>query len=249
MTKLSSIDLYKQVTNEGVEYLPSDRQFFNTYPWKIIIKPKYPDAGFGGTAACYLSLRNEKDALKKLNEFSKRVKRTIKNIQQKEAIRESLNGFNEKIRWNSECQRTTLYIKTADDVAWFFERHKNDINSIFGPIGDKHEDELGELNKIVRDRLYYDRYRYKLIFECSSAFLKKCYPSIQKDLNDLDKKAFRWCSLDWAQSMKRYRPSFHFDHQNIILFLEDSNDYVYLKLFATDFIKSSHEVILYDELK
>jgi hypothetical protein len=79
-------------------------------------------------------------------------------------IRRTLNAHNIDYRKRDDTNYY-IYLKTSSDVSLMIELFAKNIVDVAGPYSEKHKDAmLTDLTLLVKDKLWYNQYRYKVSF-------------------------------------------------------------------------------------
>lgn len=262
MAKLTSDELRTQILAAGVQYLPAEQIFYKHYPYKVELSPKFKGlGGVSGKRGCQIDIADPIKGRQKLAEFNEMMDKIFCNVEYRAEIRnfvERLPRVEYKTRMGGE--NNLFYFRDADLVMLLVDRYRDVINSVTGPLNSEHQEVMDERNIVMRDKLYYDRYRYVLEFKFCEEFVPTAAAIIDY-LADLEEKSWRAHRLQTCvrffefhaaatstrltrnvQAPKPWSPD------KVQLYLVDGNDYVYIKLLAAEFVTSNHEVVLFDEL-
>lgn len=276
MVKLTSDELRERVIAAGMKYLPADQIFYKHYPYKVELSPKFKGlGGVSGKRGCQIDISDPVKARQKLAEFNEKMDRTLCNVEYRLEIKqfvERLPRAEFKTRMGGE--NNLFYFRDPELVMILVERYRDVINSVTGPINSEHQDVLDERNIVMREKLYYDRYRYVLEYKFCEEFVNTARQIIDY-LKDLDAKSWRAHRLETCvrffeihsakTTVARQHPSrigtpminsiLHgqftsrsWAPEKIQLYLADGNDYVYIKLLSAEHVVANHEVMLFDEL-
>jgi hypothetical protein len=279
MAKLSSSELREQVCSAGINYLPAEQMFYTSFPYKIELRPRHRGKGLGGVSgkrSCQIDIANPDKARAELIAFNDRIEKILSNIEYRQEIREFVARL-PKVEYKTRMggDNNLFYLRDPDLVMVVVERYKDVINSVTGPINEEHEDQFGERNVVMRDKLYHNKYRYYLEFERTNEFAENTAPRLIELLETM--KAGTWREHKITSLVKfheihgsvqgaatstgmhipgrqRMRGRLYgyggmdFPPRAVILYLTNPQDYVYIKLLAAEYIKSCHELVLFDEL-
>lgn len=151
----------------NIEIFPSDRIYFNDFPYRIKIN------GPGWPHPNY-----DHQLHFEITQFMK-----------------SCNMF-----WKRELNKQagrSIYLPTYDDVLWFCSWKGEHVESVHGPISDKHVAALFTPGLSIRENKYFNKYDYRieLWFGLSSSPSSKC--SAIKDLIEMNLEDFRWNNTDF----------------------------------------------------
>jgi len=272
MAKLSSSELRNNITSAGIRYLPAEQVFYRSFPYKVELLPKHRGKGLGGVSgkrSCQIDIANPEKARLELATFNDRIEKILCNVEYRQEIREFVARL-PKVEYKTRMggDNNLFYFRDPELVMVVVDRYKEVINSVTGPINENHEDRIGERNILMRERLYHNKFRYYLEFERSNEFVEQTAPRLLEVLDSMPHTTWREHKL--TSMMKYYDnhgtvsanamsprymigaqtfpQSMAFPPRAVILYLTDPQDYVYIKLLAAEHIKSSHELVLFDEL-
>jgi hypothetical protein len=246
MTALSSNNLREQVLSAGIEYFPADKTFYTDFQYKVELRPKFKGLGsVGGKRGCYIDISNPVKARTQLATFNTQMDRILSNAEHRQAICayvDSLPSVSYKSRIGGE--NNLFYFRDSSAVMALVEQYGADITSVTGPISDEHAAAISKYSTVVRKTLYFNKFRYYI--ELSTSFLDSDITDHVVDfISNLPCETYRTINYRAAlQPGKRYRRRAN----NVVLYLVDGEDYVYMKLLAGEHIKTSHEVILFSDV-
>ncbi len=289
MAVLNSAELREKVQGAGIKYLPSGQIFFQNFPYKVELSPKFKGLGSQRRRGCQIDINNPERARAALNDFNQKMEKIISNVEHLREIQNYVDRLPQvEYKRRTGGQNNLFYFRDASLVLTLVERYTDVINSVTGPINDNHEVTMDERNILMREKLYYDRYRYMIEFPFSEDFVKTAR-SILEHLAEAKDKSWRANRLETCvrhfdlhaaqgttsprsssqkktlnrprplgspmTSMTRnslinspYKRCSYSAPDKIQLYLEDGNDYVYIKLMAAEYVLNNHEVVLFDEL-
>jgi len=263
MATSSSAELKTQVESAGIAYLPAEQVFYKEFPYKVELSPKFKGlGGVRGKRSCMIDITDPVKGREQLEEFNQKMEKIFKNVEHRNEIREYVSHLPDtefKARMGGE--NSLFYFKYPKTVLVLVEKYSDVINSVTGPISSEHENVFRETNLITRTKLYYNHYRYFLEFPFREDFYDTAQ-EIYNYLKNLPHKKWRGNRLE--SCIRHYETikgthhkvniirSFPFGHvrsgDKIQLYLEDGNDFIYIKMMAAEKVLSSHEVVLVDEL-
>jgi hypothetical protein len=265
MTKLSSSDLKDQVEAAGIKYLPAASVFYTRFLYKVELSPKYSGRGVGGVSGkrgCMIDVANPKKARAELTAFNARMELTISNVEYRQEIRDfvaTLPAVEYKTRMGGNNH--LFYFRDPALVMLLINRYNTVINSVTGPLNTAHETTMSVHHTLPREKLYYNKFRYSIEFERSEKFIAGNALTLYETLQGMAPGTWRANHLEsmlhsyatYQQIMARGAGRKMFMAQpwtitTVIVYLEDPQDYVYLKLMTGEWIKSSHELVLFSEL-
>jgi hypothetical protein len=253
MTRLSSSDLREQVVLAGVKYQPADTIFYSELPYKIELSPRFKGlGGVSGKRSCTINISNPVTARVKLAEFNDRMEKTICNVEYRQEICEFVARLPDvayKTRMGGE--NSLFYFRDPELVILMVNRYKEVINSITGPLNSEHAKAIDKATIVLRDKLYFNKFRYYIEFAQTESFINNTWQQMSDFLQSIDTGKSRLLGI---QDLIYY----HHGHNNtyghrykpptVAVYLEDPNDYVYAKLIAGQHAISNHEVRLFTEI-
>ena len=198
MTRLNSADLRERIVSAGVAYLPAEQIFYSHFPYKVELSPKFKGlGGVNGKRGCQIDVSDPVKARIKLDEFVDKMNKLFANVESRREIKdfvEQLPREEYKIRVGGE--NNLFYFRDAKYVVMMVERYSDLINSVTGPINAEHETAIKETNVVMRDRLYFGRYRYLLELKYSQEVADKIAQPLKSYLESLDAGTWRSHKLD-----------------------------------------------------
>lgn len=113
---------------------PSDRVYFNEYPYRVDIDaPMHPDPNFDPVAHYYIT-----DIMRSSNIYHKRE-------------RQSSN-------------RRSIYLRSYADVLWLCSWGKEYVTRVVGPVSNAHVDLLHDKSYVLKDSLFFGKFNYRVEF-------------------------------------------------------------------------------------
>lgn len=271
---MNSAELRDRVKAAGIKYLPAEQVFYNAYPYKVELSPRFKGmGGVSGSRGCKIIIDDPDRARHKLAEFNEMMEKVISNVEYRNSIREFVNCLPKvdyKCRMGGE--NNLFYFREPETVMILIDRYHDVINSVTGPVSEDHQDTMDDRNIVMREKLYYGRYRYVLEFPFTDEFVPTAR-LIMDYLQNLDQGQWRASRLDTCIRHHDYhaangtkprkipvrrlgspmvstaawsRPAPRIG--KIHLYLADGNDYIYIKMLAAEFTLYNHEVVLFSEL-
>lgn len=167
-------------------------------------------------------------------------------------------------RTRHDCH-LALYLKDIDAVSRVFNRYKDEINIIEGPVSEKHQDTMvSDLNVTVREKLFYNEYRYKVSsylyrpsMDAWIDMLETCEASFEKDsyrLNPTLRNYIRNKQMEEEAQNKTPQSLFRM-HRWIpysgtaTIYLKEYDDVCTLHMLFKNIITSTTKIILKSELE
>lgn len=280
MVNLTSAELRDRIKAAGIKYLPAEQVFYNNYPYKVELSLRFKGmGGVSGFRGCKIPIDNPDRARHKLAEFNEMMEKVISNVEYRNSIREFVNGLpNVEYKCRMGGKNNLFYFREPETVMILIDRYHDVINSVTGPVNKNHQDTMDERNIVMREKLYYGKYRYVLEFPFIDEFVSTAR-LIMDYLHGLDKDQWRANRLDTCIDYYNYHAAGGLTGNGrwrrrrtarrlgspiisttvglwpaatqkgkIHLYLADGNDYIYIKMLASEFILCDHKVVLFDEL-
>jgi hypothetical protein len=268
MTKSSSADLREQVLAAGIPYLPAEQVFYSDFPYKVELSPKFKGiGGVSGKRGCQIDVSDPVKGRQKLAEFNELMNKIFSNVEYRKEIREYVERLPKaeyKTRMGGE--NNLFYFRDPQLVMALVERYRDVINSVTGPLSSEHINAMEGVNVVMRDRLYFNRFRYMIEFERTDAFVQNAANQILEYLKSVERDTWRdhkllsiinfykvHGSVQGKKTVGIRQPiitngAYSFPPRSVIIYLTDPNDYIYIKLMAGEYVKKNHEVVLFNEL-
>lgn len=249
MTKLTLSDIKNCVAEKNISFEPVNCKFYKKYSYKIEFKNKHQDIKFTSRRRhLYLDLDDLKSCKSSLASFNKDIDKAIENREYSTKLKNNLAQFSQ-IRYNWGFSRNIIYIENPETVLEILEKFCHDIKTVSIFID---ESELGKNNNniVLRKSLFYQKYRFCLEFKLDFEDALK----IKDYLMTLDKNSWTERRLSIILKYHEFHSRFNVQNQyyapNDIcrVFLENKEDYIYLKILAGECVKSSTEIVLNSEL-
>lgn len=212
----------------GVDCINSEKPFYGSYPFKIMINDPVPRPVFPG-GFYYSNKAHQRD----LEEF-----RQARQIFMRKRCR-TITAAKTDWRWmdNNGAKTISYFFKNAEDAMSFCEKNKTHIKSITRPLNLREvevHNELGEDNAklVVRDTLFWNKYRYCI-------HIKKT-DEARDAADDF-----------WANHVKPHadldRAMYNFDRDRR-LYLNDARDVFYARMGIGQYFKTFQKAILKSEI-
>lgn len=275
MKKLNSVELKNQVNSAGIKYIPAEQVFYNKFPYKVELSPRFKGlGGVSGRRSCQIDISDPIKGRQKLSEFNKTMEKIFSNVEYRQEIRDFVDRLpNAEFKTRMGGENSLFYFRDPEIVMILVDRYREVINSVTGPISDNHQETMDDRNIVMREKLYYGRYRYMLEFPFTEDFVPTARVLLDY-LRNLNQKSWRASKLELCINHYDYhdssftrtrakriparklgspmtRPGIHMPFrrmEKIHLYLEDGNDYIYIKMLASEYTLHNHEVVLFDEL-
>lgn len=257
MTTSSSSNLCETIRSAGIKYIPADRIFYKVFPYKVELSPRFKGLGvISGKTGCQIDVRNTTKARKKLAAFNEKIERLIANVEYRDEIKKFVEQLpTESYKHRLGGENSLFYFTDHEIVKLVCNKYADVINSVTGPINDAHKHVFSESNIVMREHLYYKKFRYVLEFKTSEEFGTKLAPKLMATLDGMSSDTWRAYKLKSVISfygdpiITHLTPVFKAGlAATSQIYLSDPQDYVYLKLMAGHYISDSHEVKLFSEL-
>src|SRR6056297_558937 len=197
MTKLSSANLCERVKAAGIRYLSADQVFYKIYPYKVELSPRFKGmGGVTGKRGCQIDISDPIRARQKLAEFNAMMDKVISNVEYRFSIREFVDRLPE-VEYKSRMggENNLFYLRDPEIVMILIDRYGDVINSVTGPVSEDHQEIIDDRNIVMREKLYYDQYRYVLEFPFCEDFVPAA-TMILDYLNDFGRDRWRASRLD-----------------------------------------------------
>jgi hypothetical protein len=197
MTTLNSADLRERVKSAGIAYLPADQVFYKRFPYKVELSPRFKGmGGVSGKRGCQIDISDPIRARQKLAEFNEMIEKVISNVEYRFSIREFVDRL-PKVEYKSRMggENNLFYLRDPEIVMILIDRYGEVINSVTGPVSEDHQETLDDRNVVMREKLYYDQYRYVLEFPFREDF-EPTAKMILDYLQDLGPERWRASRLD-----------------------------------------------------
>lgn len=259
MTRLSLNNLREQVISAGIKYIPAEDYFYTDLLYKVELSPKFK--GLGGTSGkrgCMVDISNPAKARTRLAEFNTEIDLILSNAEHRQnicAFVDSLESVVYKSRMGGE--NNLFYFRDAAPVQALMERYGADINSITGPINDTHIAAIDKNTVVMRDKLYFNKFGFYIELSNTPALFDGVSETVVDFLDTIPAGQHRvtnhreLMSHPAASQFRHMRmPRARHIHppRNILLYLANGEDYVFLKLMAGEHIRYNHEVMLFADL-
>jgi hypothetical protein len=167
-------------------------------------------------------------------------------------------------RTRHDCH-LALYLEDIDAVSRVFNRYKNEIKTIEGPVSEKHQDTMvSDLNVTVREKLFYNEYRYKV-----SSYLYRNSMDAWIELIETCESSFEEGSYRFNPMLRNYVRNKQIDQENqnktpqslfrmhrwipfsgtATIYLKDYDDVCTLHMLFKNIITSTTKITLKSELE
>lgn len=263
MTASSSSDLVKVITSAGIKYFPADQIFYKQFPYKIELLPKHVGVPVQQKVGCQIDVRNAKKAREELIKFNNRAMRHIENTEHRDAILHYIKRLPDaQYKKRLGGTNSLYYFKDPALVMLVLDKFGSIIKSVTGPLNSTHESAVAKKDNIViRDTLYYDKFRYQIQFDCSEKFATDVFGELKGALDALRGETWRGRKIgamqDFCDNPQNMIPNpsnlAHYTNatsmpSHVALYFTDLNDFIYCKLMGAEHVVSSYEVQLFSEL-
>jgi hypothetical protein len=262
MAKLYSSNIAEEIAAAGIAYLPADQIYYSKFMYKVELSPVFKGLGLTRQSTCRIDITDPAKARQRLEEFVDTTTNKILNAEKRLDILswvDRLPDVEYKRRVGGE--NSIFYFRSADSVLALCKEFPSLINSVTGPISKSHQEAFNnDCNTVMRETLYYKRFRYRITLTCSHEFYEQCGNNLIKWLNSVDNT--RWKSQrlrlmqdHLASRAANPRLAVHLSRARnskvsnpITLFLEHPEDFVYVKLITGGYAIQTQEVVLFSEL-
>jgi hypothetical protein len=207
MARLNSAELRERVVSAGVAYLPAEQVFYSNFPYKVELSPKFKGlGGVSGKRGCQIDVSDPVKARVKLDEFVDKMNKIFLNVECRNEIKEFVERL-PRVEYKSRMggENNLFYFRDPDFVMLLVEKYGDLINNVTGPISSEHEDVISESNIIMRDHLYYGRFRYLLEFNYNQDFADRTAIQLKEYLAGLDPQTWRAHRLDSCINYYRHQ--------------------------------------------
>ena len=259
MKKLFSNELVEYLQSVEVTYSPTAQLYFKKFPYKVTLKT-LDDAKLMAGHGQYkylkfsVQLTDIDFAERRLNDFIERARNAIETRKSlKEVVGWLDSNFDPKsFRRYLGHDQTAFYVHDPETVLALCKRFPLVIDRVEGPITETHIEALdNDNNIIIRETLFYNKFRFRCRYTVSSEFLDtQCQPIVDwlktLDSNDYHAGVFldlkdRWDTSKVYLSLGYYK--------NLSIYLNDPEHLVYAKLLSGSSLNEAAEVKLISELK
>lgn len=160
-----------------------------------------------------------------------------------------------------------IYLLDLDSVFLLYNKLKDDIVSIEGPLNETHYNVLNDdLNVVVRDKLFYNKYRYKIsskfvhtesdqlngLIDTCNSFEKDSY-KFNKVIDSYIKNKMldEATNKNYVSSRSLYRSRYRYMNyiETATIYLTDYDDVCTLHFMFKNIISSTVKIVLTDEVK
>lgn len=205
MVKLTSADLHEKVKSAGIKYLPADQKFYKVYPYKVELSPRFKGlGGVTGKRGCSIDISDPVKARQKLATFTNEVEMAISNVEYRQNIKNFIDELPEA-EYHSRLggENSLFYFRDPELVLIMIERYKDVINSVTGPVSANHSEVIEDRNVLMRESLYYGKFRFSLEFPFEESFVTTA-KMLRDYLETLNKSQWRASRLDICISHFEY---------------------------------------------
>ncbi len=254
-----SIDSIRDLVKEKSKYIISDKLYYNKFTYNIAMKNhslwytgehiRYSSDPFTKTTRWF-------DDPKLV--YERKSKFAFHYAKQKR-IMQLMDRLDIEYRFRRE-KNFNLYISDNNIVKRILDIMPEEVINIQGPKSQEHLDILrGGRKVVVRENLYYKRFRYKISYYANPDFRDNVFPAIENVLPSLDMNAIKLSSnyyrLRRQQELKKTKfKQFQMQRQvdswhYITFYFEDEEDLVLFKMMVGGASKTEMEVMLHSELQ
>ena len=260
MNKLNlTIDNIRSLVQEQTKYIVSDKLYYNKFAYNISMKNhslwhtgehiRYQPDPFTQTTRWF-------DDPKLVHE---RKSKFAYHYAKQKRIMKLMDRLDIEYRFRRE-KHFNLYINDPGIVKRMIDSVPEEIISIAGPKSEEHLNILrGGRKVVVRDRLYYKKYRFKMSYYANHEFTQTLFPAIENALPSIGfdriKLSSNYYRLRRQQEIKNRKfkqftlartvDPWHY----ITIYFEDEEDLILFKMMVGGTTKTEVEVMLHSELQ
>lgn len=220
----SSFDVVK-----GVEFKETTKLFYGVFPFKVMVldptpKPVY-DPFFDWKSVAHM------------DQLHRHAKARATFIGQRRRTLNALDLAPKSFRFMDNGKTLSYFFLKADDAVAFMKKNRAHVSCAFRPSSQSYVDALlSEANTVVRDRPFWNCYRYRIQF---------------KRDEEATQAADEFFALHFQSEKRTKRNSarvmYNYDHDRVI-YLNDENDVVFTKMGLGEYFKSFTKAILKEEI-
>ncbi len=211
--------------HRDISYLGIDHLFWNTYPFKVVVfedlpRPEVKEFGWGYNRdnvayEAWLKHRQARNAFF----YARR-----RHVPEDKKLWKSMNNGGHTF---------SFFFKQAEDALHFIQKNRKHITTVYRPENEKQIAALGaDRKRVLRDTLYYDRYRYCVEF----------HEQMGEDETNLDDMVQ---SIFLKKNAKRYLYTYSKRRR---LYLKNENDIFHVKIALYEKIRSQTEAFLKQDI-
>lgn len=158
-------------------------------------------------------------------------------------------------------ENTIFYFQDPEVVMQLVDQFTHLIKCVTGPVNAQHEIKIKhpDSNVIIRKTLFFRKFQFRIIFNKSDDLINNCLSQINDLLTDMPDGNYqtrKWYVLrldnsltgtlvtPWSLWQSRTMPYV----SQATLYLSNPQDFVYIKLLAAEYIHSTQEIMLFDDL-
>ncbi len=254
-----TIDNIRSLVTDKTKYIVSDKLYYNKFAYNIAMRNyslwhtgehiRYQHNPFTQTTRWF-------DDPKLMNE---RKTRFAYHYAKQKRIMQLMDRLDIQYRFRRE-KNFNLYVSDNNIVKRILDIMPEEVINIQGPKSQEHLDVLrGGRKVVVRENLYYKRFRYKISYYANSEFKESVFPAIENVLKSLDtdniklssnyyrlrrQQELRSTSFNKVQMTRTVDP-WHY----ITFYFQDEEDLVLFKMMVGGTSKTEVEVLLHSELQ
>jgi hypothetical protein len=196
MEKLTSASLVDAIKTAGIEYVPATKMYYQDYPYRITFKSLHSNVNYKNRKrfATSIDLADPEAARAKLDEKYAECIKLIENREYIIGIYDTAERQFATSDWKKKGGANgdyTIYLKRPKDVWKLVENCSERIVHVTGPLNEKHLAETESSDKVMRDSLYYNKYRYQLTFNVTTDFKDSGAAEVWEILNTMDEDTYR----------------------------------------------------------
>jgi hypothetical protein len=259
--KLNLAELQEFVKGRGIKFLPAKNTYYDKYLYKVVVDLPCSLGNVSPTTRQFISIdiRKTDYAKAELQKFYERTMNAIDAYGELTVLRTTIESTLTAPYYRSASDGCLIfYVREASQIVQLIEMTGVTVHTVTGPITESHATAVQESNVITREKLFYEKYRYVIDFRLNTDFSKNDFPQLLGHLETLDKDTWKFPKMQFVvrhsqSSHGHYHSSHGYSHwiggsENVQLYLEDGNDFVYLKMMVPENIAKSREVKLWSEL-
>lgn len=254
-----SIDDIKNLVEQTTKYKVSDKLYYNKFAYNVTMK----NFSLWHTGE---HIRYQPDPFTQVHRWfddpklvQERKTKFAYHYTKQKRFMQLMDRLDIEYRFRRE-QHFNLYLNDSAIVQRMLKQIPEEIICVNGPKNQEHLNILrGGRKVLVRDNLYYKRYRYKISYYANHEFKETIFPAIEKLLPSMEmdhiKLSSNYYRLRRQQELKRTQfkqfqmartvDPWHY----ITVYFEDEEDLVLFKMMVGGTSKSEVEIILHSELQ
>ena len=256
MTKFkSTISDVRKACSDVCTYVYTEKLFFKTYSLRLGFDNIQLWTLFGFRHGGGYSITNNEDRREDMNK--------LRNVHKKITQFLDSNKIDYRLRRESKFH---VYLNDTDIAIKLIKRFRLFLIDVHGPANEVQRDTMKNNCKIlVRDNLFYKKYRYKIIWPGSTEIVDGGAEHIYDILKTLDEDSYRLsdnfriaANITGTTSRTRYASYISrqltsgwrrlYDWHRVTIYLKDETDYLQIKLMTPYKTLEELEVVTQDEI-